>query len=92
MRRLTAIGLLALAACSTPAPPGIEVHTVEVPVEVLKPCPGIVPERPAPLARPLPDDANALAALLASKLVEWSGQGMYGDRAEAYFRTCAPGE
>ena len=90
MRRIMPLAALVLAACSTTGTPGIEVRTVEVPVEVQKPCPGIVPQRPDELARPLPTDANALAALLAAKLVEWAGPGQYGEQAESYFRTCPP--
>ena len=92
MRYLALIAPLALAACSTASPPGIEVRTVEVPVLVQTPCPGVVPARPAPLPTELPGSLEALSALLASKLVEWSGPGKYGDQAEAFFRACPPGD
>lgn len=89
MRKLLMLAPMLLAACTT-TQPGIEVRTVEVPVETQRPCPGIVPERPAPMERPLPTDANVLIARLAAKLIEWSGPGMYGDQAESYFATCPP--
>lgn len=79
----------ALMACATAKEPGIEVRTVEVPVEVQKPCPGIVPVRPAPLGL-LPNDLTALAALLGAKLVEYAGDGKYADQADAYFKSCPP--
>lgn len=94
MRKLSfqVAAALMLTSCTTASPPGIEVRTVEVPVEIQRPCPGTVPVRPAPLARPLPTDAQALAALLAAKLVEWADEGKYGDQAEAYVKACPPGD
>lgn len=82
---------LALAGCTTTqtAPPAVEIRTVTKTVEVQKPCPVTIPQRPAKLATPLPDDAVRLAALLGAKLVEWAGPGGYGDRADAALRKCA---
>lgn len=83
------LSLLPLAGCATPgAAPGIAVRTVEVVAEVQRPCPATPPTRPAPLERPLPADGVALAALLGAKLVEWSGPGGYGERAEAALALC----
>lgn len=78
------------AACGhdqTP-PPAVEIRTVTKTVEVQRPCPVTRPARPAPLARPLTTDAVALAALLGSKLLEWSSPGGYADRADAALRKC----
>lgn len=81
---------IALTACATTqtSPPAVEIRTVVKTVEVAKPCPVTIPERPAPLARPLPADAVRLVALLGAKLVEWAGPGGYGDRANAAIETC----
>lgn len=87
-----AFGVISLAGCAsgiTP-PPAIEIRTVTKTVEVQKPCPVTIPQRPAKLATPLPNDAVRLAALLGAKLVEWAGPGGYGDRADAALRKCAP--
>ena len=89
MKRTILLAPIALAACTT-TQPGIEIRTVEVPVETQRPCPGIVPVRPAPMERPLPADANVLIARLAAKLMEFSGQGMYADRVDAYVSVCPP--
>lgn len=89
MRKFMLLTVLALSACATAKEPGIEVRTVEVPVEVQKPCPGTVPVRPAPIGA-LPTDLVALAAALGAKLAEWSDAGKYGDQAESYFRACPP--
>jgi hypothetical protein len=76
-----------LAACaSTPQP--VKVVTQEVVREVQRPCPVTRPARPTPLARPLPADSRALAAVLADKLLEWAGAGGYGERADAALTTC----
>lgn len=84
--KFAAVALLALAGCSTPEP-GVEVRTVEVVKTVQVKCPGVAPDRPAPLG-PLPTDAVKLAAVLGAKLAEWSGPGAYGDRTEAIFSRC----
>lgn len=83
-------GVILLAGCASTnsPPPAVEIRTVTKTVEVSKPCPVTKPARPAPLARPLPTDAIALAAMLGSKLLEWSGSGGYGDRADAAIDTC----
>ena len=87
MKRLLCLAPLALAACATDQP-GIQVRTVTKTVEVQKPCPGTKPERPAPLARPLPSDPIQLAAILGAKLYEWAGEGKYGDQADAIMTRC----
>jgi hypothetical protein len=81
---------LALAACGgdPPQSPGMKVEYQTVVKEVQRPCPAKKPARPAPLARPLPTDAGALASLLAAKLLEWAGKGGYGERAEAALEVC----
>lgn len=81
-----AISPLFLYGCSTPEP-GVEVRTVTKIVEVQRPCPGVAPDRPAPLG-PLPTDAVKLAAVLGAKLAEYSGSGGFADRAEAIMRRC----
>lgn len=90
MRHLIIAPFALLAACGTGVtpPPAVEVRTVVKTVEVAKPCPVTIPERPAPLAKPLPTDAVRLAALLGAKLVEWAGPGKYGERADAALRQC----
>lgn len=83
--------LMALpAACSqTPRPaPGTRVVYQDVVREVQRPCPVAIPQRPAPLARPLPDSPARLVDLLTAKLKEWAGEGGYGDRADAALHTC----
>lgn len=85
---LIAFGLL-LTACGTDRPrPAVEVRTQTVVKEVQRPCAVTIPQRPAPLAKPLPTDAVKLAALLGAKLVEWAGPGKYGERADAAIREC----
>lgn len=84
--KFAVVALLALAGCKT-AEPGVEVRTVTKIVEVQRPCPGVAPDRPAPLG-PLPTDAVKLAAVLGAKLAEWSGPGAFADRAEAIFSRC----
>lgn len=84
------ISLLALAACTTPEP-GVRVEYQEVVKEVLAPCPVTRPERPAPLAKPLPTAPRALIDLLTAKLLEWAGPGGYGEKADAAIETCVNG-
>lgn len=80
---------LTLAACGANCPPpAVEIKTVEVIKEVMRPCPVTIPQKPGALARPLPTDTAALAALLGAKLAEWAGPGGYGERAEAALKTC----
>ena len=79
---------LLLAGCGPRPEPGVRVETVEVLVEVQKPCPVTKPARPAPLAKPLPTDAVQLAALLAGKLLEVMGPGGYVERADAAIERC----
>ena len=78
---------LGLAACATTPEPAVEIRTVEVPVEVLKPCPAVRPARPEGIGKLSPDLAQ-LVAQLGAKLKEYSGEGGYADRAEAYFDAC----
>lgn len=81
---------LSAGMCSTPEP-GIEVRTVTVVEEVPEPCPGEVPERPAPIGR-IPEDARQALAAVGAKLTEYAGEGQYADQAEAYFKACPPTE
>lgn len=83
---------LLLAGCARTPPPAVEVRTVRQTVEVQRPCPVTIPKRPAPLARPLPGDAVALAATLGEKLSEWAGPGGYGDRAQRALERCVAGK
>lgn len=89
MKRILILAAL-LAGCTHPdaAPPAIEVRTQTVTVEVQKPCPVTMPDRPGKLAQPLPIDAVQLAAVLALKLAEYAGPGGYADRADAAIETC----
>lgn len=80
--------LYTTACASDNTRPAVEVRIVEKLVEVQKPCPVQKPDRPAPLARPLPGDSTQLAALLALKLADWAGPGGYGDRAEMALNRC----
>lgn len=89
MKRFVMIAGLSLSSCAgTTPPPAVEVRTQTVVKEVAKPCPVRTPVRPAPLARPLPSDAVALAALLGSKLSEWAAPGGFGDQALKAIATC----
>lgn len=94
MRRLLMLPVMLLtlpaAMCGT-AEPGIEIRTVEKVVEVQKPCPATAPVQPAPIG-PLPSDANALAAVLGAKLLEYVGPGKYADQVAAYVRACPPAD
>jgi hypothetical protein len=89
MKRLAA--LLLLSGCATapkaPVVPNVQIQTVTK--EVQRPCHVTKPVRPAKLAQPLPTDSEALAALLGAKLIEWAGEGGYGDRAESAIATCS---
>ena len=89
--RLLVIALL-VAGCARTPPPAVEVRTQVVTREVMRPCPVTIPKRPAPLARPLPSDAVALAAVLGIKLGEYSGAGAWADRAERALERCVAGE
>lgn len=80
---------IALAACAATPKPAIEIRTVEVPIEIAKACPAIPPERPEPLGA-LPDSLEPALAKVIAKLAEYSGNGKYADRAEAYFAACPP--
>lgn len=69
-------------------PPAVEIRTQTVVREISKPCPVQTPVRPTKLARPLPEDAVALAALLGSKLSEYAATGGFADQALAAIATC----
>ena len=86
----TTAALALLAGCNH-SQPGIEVRTVEVVKEVQAPCPGTVPDRPAPLGPLKPSVEAALAQALA-KLAEYSAAGQFADQAFAYFEACPPAE
>lgn len=80
---------LAITGCgAVQTRPAVEIRTVEVVKETQRPCPVSIPPRPTPLARPLPSDSVALAALLGAKLVEIMGPGGTIDRYEAALRIC----
>lgn len=81
------VAAFALTACAHDQP-GVQVKTVEVVKEVQRPCPGTKPERPAPLARPLPTDLAQLAALLGAKLAEYAAPGKYADQADTLIDRC----
>lgn len=88
-RSMLAPSLLFLAACGATTPhPAVEVRTVTVVKEVQKPCPVQKPDRPAPLARPLPVDSTQLAALLSLKLLEYAGPGGYAEKADLALKRC----
>ena len=79
---------LTLAACSH-APAPVDVRIQERTVEVMRPCPVEVPTRPAPIdGATLPEDARDALRIVTAKLLEWAGQGGYGDRAEAALAVC----
>lgn len=80
------IGALALGGCPKD-PPNVRIETVYVDREVLKPCPGVAPIRPAPIGA-LPTDLYQLAIVLGAKLAEYSAGGNYADQAEAIFARC----
>lgn len=82
------IALLSACATTNVPPPAVQIRTQVVTKEVQRPCSVTKPVRPAPLTKPIPTDAIALAAALALKLAEWSGPGGYGDRADAAITTC----
>lgn len=89
MRPALITAALALSACTTtPEPIGTKVVYQGVLKEVQRPCPVAKPARPAPLARPLPNDPGRLVDLLTAKLTEWAGAGGYGERADAALESC----
>lgn len=81
---------LIVPACTRTPPPASATRVVyqDVVKEVSRPCPVKAPQRPGPLARPLPDSPGRVIDLLAAKLKEWAGDGGYGDRADAALKTC----
>lgn len=87
MRHLILPTLFLLTACAHDEQ-GVRVETQTVYLETQRACPGEKPARPAPLARPLPTDPVALAALLGAKLMEYAGAGQYADRADAIIDRC----
>lgn len=90
MKRALLATALLLSACATDSgpPPAVQIRTVERVVEVQRPCPVKVPVRPGPLAKPLPTDAIALAAVLALKLNEYIGPGKWADGVESALDKC----
>lgn len=90
MRYPILAALLLLTGCGAGAtpPPAVEIRTVTKTVEVAKPCPVTIPERPAPLPAVMPTDLAKFAATVLAKLVEYAGPGRYADKADAALRTC----
>lgn len=86
---ITPIAALTLAGCATTREPGVEIRYVEVVKEVQKPCPAKKPERPDPLARPLPTDLQKLVLVLAAKLAEYADAGNYADQADVWMDLCS---
>lgn len=83
------VAVLLLAGCArTNVPPAVEIRTVTKTVEIQRPCAVSIPARPTKLARPLPTDGTALAAILGAKLLELMGPGGYVDHADAALKTC----
>lgn len=80
--------LLSAWSCTPPQSAGTKVIYQTVEKEVTRPCPVTRPERPAPLAKPLPKDPARLLDLVVAKLTEWAGPGGYGERADAAIVTC----
>lgn len=75
-----------LGACGTPA---IQTRIQDRIVEVQKPCPVQIPERPAPLTQEdLASNAVDTALILTARLLEWQGPGGYGDRANSALEIC----
>ena len=85
--RWTAFSLLALSACTSPQP-GIEVRTVEVPVETMIPCldAADIPQMPERADTAAETDARNLLALVTPELLEWR---QYGREALAAMERCA---
>ena len=77
MRHLTLPALLALTACSTPGPVGVEVRTVEVPTPV--PCltRDQLPPEPPKVSQTLTGNAVMDLAIVAASAIElrkWGGE------------------
>lgn len=85
--------VLLLAACAgRNEPPRVRIEYQDRLVEVTKPCPVEKPERPAKLARPLPETPAQLIDVLVAKLTEWAGPGGYGEKADAAIEACVKGQ
>ena len=69
MRYPILAALLLLTGCGAGAtpPPAVEIRTVTKTVEVAKPCPVTIPERPAPLPAVMPTDLAKFAASVLAK-------------------------
>lgn len=80
--------LLACSGCAHEQK-GVRVQIQEKIVEVQKPCPVTIPERPATLkASDLPPDARDALRIAIAALLGWQGDGGYGDKADAALRIC----
>lgn len=88
---LTRLMIISAAILTTTAcahkEPGVRVEVVEVVREVMVPCPGAKPVRPAPLGDISPDAVKALAQV-GAKLVEYAGEGQFADQAMAWIDRC----
>ena len=79
---------LALAACAS-TQPAVEVRIQRETVEVMRPCPVVVPVRPSPLTRAeLPASAADALRIAIARLLEWQGAGGYGEQADAALDVC----
>jgi len=88
IRYAAAIALLALAGCAN-GPRPVEVRTVEVYREVLRPCPVTAPDRPDTMtATDLPPDARDAARVLAARLLQWQAPGGWADQVAALLAIC----
>lgn len=76
-----------LAACNT-AQSGVEIRTVEVPVLRVEKCVKTtdIPQRPARLATPRPNNASRALDLAVAKVMQWE---RYGGEAHALLNGCA---
>jgi hypothetical protein len=70
MRHLTLPALLALSACSTPGPVGVEVRTVEVPTPVACLTRDQIPAEPARVGPALTGNAVVDLAIVAASALE----------------------
>tara|TARA_Y100001951_G_scaffold88698_2_gene80467 strand:- start:7415 stop:7681 length:267 start_codon:yes stop_codon:yes gene_type:complete len=87
MGNKTIILLAVLAAGCTTREPGIQIRTVEVPVQTIVPCLSTsdIPAEPT-LPDTLPQDARDLARELTAHILEWR---LFGQEATGLLNVCA---